>query len=46
VEWTRKEYLLPETERPAIWNLLAHSSAVAPAVEARLSEKAAVALYD
>jgi hypothetical protein len=45
-EWTTKEYLSPETETPAVWNLLAYRSATAPAVEARLSEKAAVALYD
>jgi hypothetical protein len=45
-EWTRKEYLPPETERSVVWNLLAHRSAAAPAVEARLSEKAAIALYD
>jgi hypothetical protein len=42
----RKEYLPLETERPTVWNLLAHRSAAAPAVEARVSEKAAVALYD
>jgi hypothetical protein len=42
----RKEYLPPETERPAVSNLLAHRSAAAPAIEARLSEKVAVALYD
>jgi hypothetical protein len=34
------------TETPAVWNLLAYRSAAAPAVEARLSEKAVVALYD
>jgi hypothetical protein len=38
--------LQPETERPAAWNLLAHrSEKAAPAVEAWLSEKVAVALY-
>jgi hypothetical protein len=43
----RKEYLQPETKRLAVWNLLAHRSEKAdPAVEARLSEKAAVTLYD
>jgi hypothetical protein len=31
---------------PEVWNLLAYTSAAAPAVEARLSEKAAIALYD
>jgi hypothetical protein len=41
-----KEYLSPETEMPAVWNLLAYRSAVAPAVETQLSEMAAVALYD
>jgi hypothetical protein len=41
-----KEYLSPEAETAAVWNLLAYTSAVAAAVEARLSEKAAVALYD
>jgi hypothetical protein len=42
-----KEYLSPETETPAVWNhLLAYTSTAAPAVEARLSEKAAVPLYD
>jgi hypothetical protein len=41
-----KEYLPPETERLAVRNLLADRSVAAPAVEARLSEKAAVALYD
>jgi hypothetical protein len=41
-----EEYLSPETETSAVWNLLAYRSAAAPAVEARLSEKAAVALYD
>jgi hypothetical protein len=41
-----KEYLSPETERLAAWNLLADRSAAAPAVEAQLSEKAAVAMYD
>jgi hypothetical protein len=46
VEWTTKEYLSPETERPAVWNLLADRSVAAPAVEARLSEKTAVVLYD
>jgi hypothetical protein len=29
-----------------VWNLLAYRSAAAPVVEARLSEKAAVTLYD
>jgi hypothetical protein len=42
----RKEYLSPETERPAVWNLLADRSTAAPAVEDWLLEKAAVALYD
>jgi hypothetical protein len=42
----RKEYLSPETERPAVWNLLADRSAAAPAAEDQLSEKAAVTLYD
>jgi hypothetical protein len=46
MEWTRKEYLSPKTERPAVWNLLAQRSAAAPAVGAQLSKKAAVALYD
>jgi hypothetical protein len=41
-----KEYLSPEIETPAVWNLLAHRSATTPAVEARLSEKVAVTLYD
>jgi hypothetical protein len=41
-----KEYLSPKTEMAAVWNLLAYRSAAAPAVEARLSEKAAIALYD
>jgi hypothetical protein len=41
-----KEYPSPETERSAVWNLLADRSAAAPAVEARLSEKVVVALYD
>jgi hypothetical protein len=36
-----KEYLSPETETPAVY-----TSAAAAAVEARLSEKAAIALYD
>jgi hypothetical protein len=36
----------PETETPAVWNLLLYTSAAAAAVEARLSEKAAVALYN
>jgi hypothetical protein len=40
------EYLPPETERSAIWNLLADRSAADPAVKARLSEKSAFALYD
>jgi hypothetical protein len=40
-----KEYLSPVAETPAVWNLLAYTSAAA-AVEARLSEKAAVAPYD
>jgi hypothetical protein len=31
---------------PTVWNLQAERSAAAPAVEARVSEKAAVALYD
>jgi hypothetical protein len=43
VEWTTKEYLSPETEMSAVWNLLGYRSVAAPAVEARLSEKAAVA---
>jgi hypothetical protein len=37
---------VPETETPAVWNLLAYTSAATPAVEACLSEKAAVALYE
>jgi hypothetical protein len=41
-----KEYLSPEAEMPAVWILLAYTSAAATAVEAWLSEKAAVALYD
>jgi hypothetical protein len=41
-----KEYLSSETERPTVWNLIADRLAAAPVVEARLSEKAAVALYD
>jgi hypothetical protein len=41
-----KEYLTPETETSAVWKLLAYTSAAAPAVEARLSGKATVALYD
>jgi hypothetical protein len=41
-----KKYLSSEAEMLTIWNLLAYTSAVAAAVEARLSEKAAVALYD
>jgi hypothetical protein len=41
-----EEYLSSETERPTVWNLQAERSAAAPAVEARVSEKAAVALYD
>jgi hypothetical protein len=36
VEWTTKEYLSPEAETSAVWNLLA--AAAAAAVEARLSE--------
>jgi hypothetical protein len=32
-----KEYLSLEAETPAIWNLLAYTSAAAVAVEARLS---------
>jgi hypothetical protein len=46
VEWTTKEYLSLETETPVVWNLLAYTSAAVVAVEAQLSEKAAVALYD
>jgi hypothetical protein len=43
----KKEYLSPETETSVVWNhLLAYTSAAAPAVEARLSKKAAIALYD
>jgi hypothetical protein len=34
----------PNAGTPAVWNLLAYTSAAAAAVEARLSEKAAVAL--
>jgi hypothetical protein len=41
-----KEYLSPETETSAVWNLLAYRSTTAPAVEARLSEEVVVALYD
>jgi hypothetical protein len=41
-----KKYLSPETETPAVWKLIADTSATAPAVENRLSEKAVVALYD
>jgi hypothetical protein len=45
LELKRGRYTL-ETERSAGWNLLADRSAAAPAVEALLSEKALVALYD
>jgi hypothetical protein len=41
VEWTTKEYLSPETKTPDVY-----TSAAAAAFEARLSKKAAVALYD
>jgi hypothetical protein len=47
----RKEYPLPETERPAVWNLLAERSTMlwvlsSSTVEARLSKRATIALYD